>query len=290
MAVLLCLLSAVLPAFEAGGLRQGLIGFGLSASTAAAALAAWNLHRRDNLQPDPSPDLRIVEGVAVVLRDALSTLRGFSELLVAAPGKGRGGPDIGEACRFILEVSDDLTGFAANLQDFVRCEQGRMRLLEQQSDAAELVEAALGPCRRTAERADVVIIATLPEGVELRCDPARIRSAVANIVLWAAKTAPAGSVVTVRLLRLPGEALAVAVAGAAPFPGETAARALFEPQLDRHGLAGLALPIARRVALLHSGEVTVEGGADGGTIARLILPPSRVTWPDRAANRANRAA
>jgi signal transduction histidine kinase len=288
VAVLLCALTAALPFLEAGVLRQGLIGFGLSASAAAAAVAAWNLHKADAQEPQSTPAYRLLEGVSVVLRDALSALRGFSEFLVPGPGKPRDGPEVREACRFILEVSDDLTAFAANLQDYIRCEQGRMHLAEKRADAAELVEAALGPCRRMAERADIVIVATLPEGIDVSCDPVRIRSAVANIVLWMARAAPSGSVVAVSLLRLPGEALAVAVASAAPF-SSTAAEALSEPRLDLHGLAGLALPIARRLALLHSGDVTLEGGADGRTIARLTLPPNRVTWREGAANRAIRA-
>lgn len=287
-ALLLCLLSGVLPAFEAGGLSQGLIGFGLSASAAAAGVAAWTLQERHEAAANPL--LRLLEGVAWVLRDATSTIRGFSELLAAGAGKTRDGADMREACRFILDASEDLAAFAANLQDFARLEQGRMMLLEQQVDAAELVEAALGPFRRTAERADVVIIAEVLDGVELRCDPARMRGAVANLVSWSARAAPAGSKIRVALLRDPQDTLAILVTSASPFSGAVATGDPFEPPLEVHGPSGLALPIARRVALLHSGDVTVAGGANAGTTLRLTLPPGRVTWPDRAETQAPRAA
>jgi signal transduction histidine kinase len=165
-----------------------------------------------------------------------------------------------------------------------------MRLVEQQVDAAEIVEAALGLCRGTAERADVVIVATLLEGLELRCDASRIRSAIANIVAWAAGAAPAGSVIAIRLLRLPGEALAVVVTSMAPLPRPGVEGGVFEPRLARGGLNGLALPIARRMALLHSGDLTIDSDPGAGSTARLILPPHRVIWPERTESREARAA
>lgn len=277
-AILLCLLSAGLPALEAGEVRDGLVSLGLSASSAAAAVAAWHLHTRED-RPARQPALKLLEGASGVLRDALSNIRGFAELLA----RGDGRTDIRDACRFIIEGSEDVTGFIASLQDYVRCEEGRMILAEQQVDAAELVEAALSHCRRTAERADVVIIANLPEGVELNCDPARLRGAIANLVLWGARAAPKGSVVAVRLNRLPGEALAITVSGHLNI---AAVDRPFEPDLERLGLTGLALPIARRVALLHSGDVTLEQGAGSGASLRLSLPAGRVTWPAIPENRA----
>jgi signal transduction histidine kinase len=63
---------------------------------------------------------------------------------------------------------------------------------------------------------------------------------------------------------------------------------LFEPQLSLTGLRGFALPIARRVALLHAGEVTAASNPGEGTTARLTLPAARVAWPDQ--HRSARAA
>lgn len=291
-AAALCLLSAALPAYLAGDARSALTAFGLLSCASGAAFAAWSLCRKEHTVPaagDPN-GLRLLEGVAGALRDGLNTIRGFSELLVLSGGAARDGPEFRSACRFILENSADLTCFVANLQDFVRYEQGRLRLVEQQVDAAELIEAALGLCRGTAERADVVIVATLLEGLELRCDAFRVRGAVVNMVLWAAGSAPPGSKITVRFLRLPGGAVALAVNSLGQLPKTSQADCLFEPRLSLDGLNGLALPIARRVALLHSGDLTIDGGCGAGSTARFILPPHRVMWPERAETRENRAA
>jgi signal transduction histidine kinase len=62
---------------------------------------------------------------------------------------------------------------------------------------------------------------------------------------------------------------------------------VFEPfvQADdgmarRFNGAGLGLPIARRIARLHGGDVTLQSEVGAGTIASLVLPKSRIAWPE----------
>lgn len=188
-----------------------------------------------------------------------------------------------DACRFILETSGEAKGFLSDLQDYVRCEQGRMTLIEQQVDAAELVALALSQCEAVAERADVAFEVNVPEGVELRCDPHRLRGAIVNLCQWAARTAVKGSRLDVRLGRRPGDGMVIIVSGNLVM---AAADEAFAPDLARLGFTGLALPIARRVALLHSGDVTIASGAGTGAAVRLHLPAGRVTWPAAPGNRA----
>lgn len=291
-AVALCLLSSALPAYLAGDPWQALTGLGLLSGASAAGLAAWRLHYgvRPAQPVADRPELRLLETVAGVLRDGLIPIRGFSELLARGGPQERRGPQAMNASRFILDNSEDLSRFVANLQDFVRHEQGRVRLVEQHVDAAELIEAALGICRGTAERADVVLVARLLDGLELRCDAARIRQAIANMVLWAAGTAPAGSVVGVRLFEGEGNSLGISVTSTAELARESVAASAFDPHLPLEGLRGFALPVARRVALLHAGDLTIDSGPGAGTTACLILPPHRVIWPERAEACASRAA
>ena len=303
-AALLCLLSAAVPAWITGDARAALISLGLSTFALAAAVSAWALHGKENghsprlagLPAAPArregdaPGLRLVEGAAVALREPLDTIRGFSELLARCEAGPRGAAELRRSCEFILESSERLSEFVAQLHDFARYEQGRLRLSEQQVDAAELVEAALGDCRGMAEKADVVIVATLLEGVELRCDAARLRRSLASLVLWAAGTAPADGMIHVRLHRLADGGAAVDLASAARRAQACGPERLFEPQLALDGLNGMALPIARRVALLHSGELTIESDPGGGVTARLTLPAHRVVWPGQAKSCESRAA
>lgn len=282
--MLLALLAATLPAFLAGNTAAALLGAVLAACAIVMGLAAWRL--RQAPVDAGEPRLHLLESIAAALRDPTHTISGFAEILGTGRGKDPESAEFRNACRFIREASDDLSRFATSLQDFVRHEQGRATLSEQQVDAAELVAAALGPCRGPAERADVVIIATLIEGVELRCDPLRLRGAIANLVLWAAAASPARSVIAVTLVRCEDEGLAMTVNS----PAHLAPAGDEAPAIGRDGLNGLALPIARRVALLHAGAMTIDSDPITGCTVRLVLPRERVIWPGRAETRASRAA
>jgi signal transduction histidine kinase len=221
-----------------------------------------------------SPTHRLLEAVAVEIKGSAGTLKGFTEVL--APN------DDDEVRRQILDGSRSLLSFATQLHDFVRFERGRLRLTEQQVDAAELVEAALAACHGPTEESGTTIAADLLSGVELSCDAERIRQAIVSLVMWAVRSSAPGGIVDVTLVRLPDRALAIDIVSRTEATGAVQPRdRLFEPQLSLTGLRGFALPIARRVALLHAGEVTAASSPGEGTTARLTLPAARVAWPDQ---------
>lgn len=263
----------------------------LVAGCLGLAASGWYVHWRALAAPSPahplverrsplrnagqdSPAHRLLEAVAIEVKTSATTLKGFAEVLPAA------GDDV--ARRQVLETSQGLLAFARDLHDYIRFERGRLRLKEQQVDAGELVEAALACCRAPAEEAGTTIAATIPAGIELSCDAERIREALTSLVMWAVRGSAAGGLVDVRLLRLADQSLAIEITGSAEATGSGPPRdRLFEPQLSLTGLRGFALPIARRVALLHAGDVTAAASPGEGTLARLTLPAARVAWPDQ---------
>ena len=245
-------------------------------SLAAPSLAHPLVERRSPLRNagQDSPAHRLLEAVAVEVKSAAGTIRGFAEILPQGADDAPG--------RHLLEASRGLFGFASELHDYIRFERGRLRLKEQQVDAGELVEAALASCRASAEEAGTTIDAAIPAAVELSCDAERIRQAIASLVMWAVRASAPGGLVAVKLLRLPAQGLAIDIVSSAEAVGGGQPRdRLFEPQLSLTGLKGFALPIARRVALLHAGEVTAASSPGEGTRARLTLPAGRVAWPDQ---------
>ncbi|PZF78834.1 hypothetical protein DK847_03300 [Aestuariivirga litoralis] len=252
-------------------------------SLASSSPSHFTVERRSPLRNagQDSPSHRLLEAVAVEVRSSATMLNGFAEVLPAA------GDD--EARRQLVEGSRSLLAFAAQLHDFIRFERGRLRLKTDQVDAAELVEAALARCNGAAEAAGTSIDTRIPPGIELSCDAARIGQAVESLVTWALRSSAPGGLIDVSFARLADGGLAIDIASRAEAAGAAQPRdRLFEPQLSITGLKGFALPIARRVALLHAGEVTAVSNPGEGTRARLTLPAARVAWPDQ--HRTARAA
>jgi len=297
-AALCLLLGGAVAVYGAVDLLGGLLtALFLAASLGLAAsgwLAFWRagasprrthpmVERRSPLRNagQDSPAHRLLEAVAVEVKSSAVTLTGFAELLP--------GGETAEARGHLLSASHGLLAFAGQLHDYVRFERGRLRLKDQQVDAGELVEAALAACRASAETGGTTLAGNVFDGVELTCDAERLRQAIASLASWAVQCSTPGGMVEVSLVKLADGGLAIdiesrAEATGAPQPRER----LFEPQLAQTGLRGFALPLARRVALLHSGEVTAVSSPGEGTRARLTLPPARVAWP--AARRTARAA
>jgi signal transduction histidine kinase len=220
------------------------------------------------------------------LRTPLSSIIGFSQLLASSHADYLDDATKAEYFKTILESSSHLKSLIDNILDATRIEKGTMTLVEQEMDAAELVEIAVKLCRDTAEQADVVIVAEVTDGIEIKGDMTRLKQVLVNLIANAAKFSQAGDVVNVGLERTAGGGLAITVrdSGIGIRPDDL--KRVFEPfvQADegmsrRFGGVGLGLSIARKIARLHNGDVTIVSQTGCGTTASLLLPAQRVTWP-----------
>ncbi len=302
-----CLLTAAAAGHAVAG-PSGAAALAGLALTALVLLPSGFLlhHRRQPPQteaepPETSPgrsppiqetaSLELLERVASEVMAAAGTIKGFAQVLAPDPAAQAAGRERHAASGFMLANSRDLLAFASGLHDYVRFERGRLRLCEQQVAAAELIESALALCQDEAEARDLIIMARLVDGAEIRGDAERIRQAIAGLVHWALATAGPGGILDVTLGKLADGGLAVDIGGRTSVPGPLPGPAqLFEPRLETEGLRGFALPIAKRVALLHGGEVVLGSTAGHGASARLTLPSSRVMWLDAAETQNARAA
>ncbi|MFT3988154.1 ATP-binding protein [Aestuariivirga sp.] len=225
------------------------------------------------------------------LRTPLNAIVGFAELLISPHADA-----ITEAQRIdhlntILGSSKHLQSLISDILDATRIEKGTLQLVEQEADAAELVEIAAKMCRDAAEKTDTTIIARIVDGVEVKGDITRIKQILINLISNAVKFSPSGGFVNISLERTDTGGLAIAVRDEGVGIRKEDIDRIFEPfvQADaghsrRFGGIGLGLAIARRIAMLHGGTVTIESEYGVGTTARLVLPAWRITWHvDRAA-------
>jgi signal transduction histidine kinase len=227
----------------------------------------------------------------------LNAIVGFAELLGSPQSESLGDDSRAEHLRTILDSSRHLQSLISDILDASRIEKGTMTLAEQETDAAELVEVAVKMCRDAAERTDATVIARIVDGVELRCDITRVKQVLINLITNALKFSPAGGYVNVGFERLKSDGLAIYVRDSGVGIAKADQERIFEPYVQadegtarRFGGAGLGLAIARRIAMLHGGNVTIESEPGVGTTARLVLPPERIGWPEPETAAASRAA
>jgi PAS domain S-box-containing protein len=219
------------------------------------------------------------------LRTPIHSIVGFAELLskdrdVALSEKARR-----EFTSSILDQSRILQALINDMLDATRLERGTIKLMEQDMDAAEVVELAINACRVQAEQAGIDIIATLSNGVNISVDAIRLKQAISNTLSNAIKFSEEKGIVHVEMQKTAAGGLNIEVRDAGVGISMQNIEKLFEPfaQADdsltrRFNGLGLGLAIARKIMVLHEGELSLSSSQGAGTTATLSLPPTRVSW------------
>ena len=218
------------------------------------------------------------------LRTPLNAIVGFAELLASNQSEDLSSTKRADHLNIIIESSRHLQVMINDILDATRIERGTMQLVEQAADAGEMVEVAAKMCRDAAEKADVTIIARIVEGIELKGDITRIKQVLINLITNAVKFSPPGGLVQVSFERTESGGLAIAVRDDGAGIHQEDLKRIFEPFTQaeegtsrRFGGMGLGLSIARKIALLHGGNVTMESEYGVGSTARFILPAWRIS-------------
>jgi two-component system cell cycle sensor histidine kinase PleC len=220
------------------------------------------------------------------LRTPLNAIIGFSEAvadgIVRDPDKCRDyARDVRTAGRHLLQLINDLL-------DISKAEAGRFDLHEEVVDLITLVGTTANLLRQRAEAADLHLSIDHPADIKgplyVRADGVRLRQIIYNLVGNAIKFTPSGGRVSVTVARSSDAAdvdLVVRDTGVGIAPEDIPR--MMEPftQADSH-LAhrregtGLGLALARLLAELHGGNLTLHSTVGKGTRACVRLPAARV--------------
>ncbi len=219
------------------------------------------------------------------LRTPINAIVGFAELLRYEGEKPPSAGQHNEYCNTILDNARSLQSMINDLLDATRLESGALRLVDQDNDAAELVETIIRLHAHQAEQAEITILCKTTEGISLRGDVMRLKQVIANLIANAIKFSPRGGLVHVEMLRGIGDQLVLQIRDAGIGIPQHEVESVFETftQVEsgsarRFGGVGLGLAIARRVARLHGGDVTLDSVHGAGTTAHLTLPADRIKW------------
>jgi signal transduction histidine kinase len=217
------------------------------------------------------------------LRTPLNAIIGFSDMigreLIGPVGNARYvqyAVDINGSAQHLLSIINDIL-------DFSKIEAGEMQLQEDAVNISETIGFCLRLVQHRAAQGDIKLHSAVADGVPMiRADERKIKQALLNLLSNSVKFTPSGGSVSVAAAVKDG-ALAISVAdtgiGMAP---DQVAHAL-EPfgQVDNslarmHDGTGLGLPLARALAELHGGTLSVESEVGKGTTVTITLPQQRL--------------
>ncbi|MEO8580138.1 MAG: HAMP domain-containing sensor histidine kinase [Gemmatimonadales bacterium] len=254
------------------------LGRGLRVATAAA------MRDRAELERAVEARARLVRGITHDLKNPLTAIVGYTDLLKAGikgpltTEQGRSMDRIHASAMAMLKLIDDILGVS-------RAESGRLDIVPRKTPVGALVEEAVEEHEASAtasgHRLDCSVAPDLPE---ICTDPQRVTQVLGNLLSNAIKYTPEGGEIAVRasLKSKNGSGagdrwIAIEVVDSGPGIPADKAEAIFEEfsRLDEHrdkpGV-GLGLAIARRIARLLEGDVTVRSAGGRGSAFTLWLP------------------
>ncbi|MGE5127460.1 MAG: ATP-binding protein [Betaproteobacteria bacterium] len=205
----------------------------------------------------------LTTGIVHEVRNGLGTILGYARMIERADSA----QDPKAAAQAIREECETLETVVRRFADFVRLDELRLGPV----DLARLLARVAGRERRGHEAVDVQLTG-LDAPVEARADEELLERAVENVVRNAIAAAAAGGGHVTIGVRTAERLVEVTIEddgpGLAPdHPGEI--RPFYT---TRAGGLGLGLPLARKIMLLHGGDLELRRRPQGGALARLALP------------------
>lgn len=236
--------------------------------------------RRVELERAIESRARLIRGLSHDLKNPLGAIDGHAMMLadgIYGPLAGAQAESVGHIRRMVrtlLRLIDDLL-------ELSRVEAGQLAITPRETDLALLVREIAAEHAAAAEasghRFDVEPNGAVPP---VRTDPDRVRQIVGNLISNAVKYTPAGGRVVVHsTVRGDGHGrrwAVIEVRDSGPGIPVDKRETIFDEfsRLEPSSApgAGLGLAIARRLARLLGGNVTIENATEGGSAFLLWLP------------------
>jgi hypothetical protein len=227
--------------------------------------------------------LQFLTNISHELRTPLNAILGFSEVLengTAGPLQSRQAEYVG----LIRQSGDDLLHLIDEILDLARIDAGKLDLNEEVVEPRELVDSIIALVRDRAAAGLLKLALDVEEGMpRLTADRTRLTEILLNLLSNATKFTELGGAINVIVRRTEEGGAAFVVRD----NGSGMTEAEIEIALERFGpadggIAGphesssLGLPLARKLAELHGGSLTLQSEKGRGTTATVILPPSRL--------------
>jgi signal transduction histidine kinase len=221
------------------------------------------------------------------LRTPLNAVIGFAELIQRQVQGPIGSPkyldyvkDIYDSGRLLLSIINDIL-------DLSKIEAGKQELNRQVVAAIDICKACLRLVKDRADEAGLRIVLSVPEDIRLLdVDVRAVKQILLNLLTNALKFTPPGGQVTLFAEDDGGPETVLGVADTGIGIAADDLPRVLEPfgQIESifsrtRGGTGLGLPLAKMLAGLHGGRLSIDSKLGEGTVVRVWLPAA---LPDEA--------
>jgi PAS domain S-box-containing protein len=223
------------------------------------------------------------------LRTPLNGIIGFSEMIELAM-KGPLPPGYREYAKLIHQSGEHLCNVINDILDLAKVDAGKFELrCEPEVDPVRIAEVCATLMRGRAETGGVELAVRVGEPVPLLvADPTRLKQILLNLVSNAIRFTNPGGTVALAVHRGRHRDVIFEVRDTGCGMTAPEIEIALEPfgQVDadfdrRHGGTGLGLPLARRLAELHGGSLSVASVKGSGTTITVVLPAASQPARDR---------
>ncbi len=277
----LALLSIVLLSFLLATVRNGYLSFEREVS-----LRLRNAELLEVAQEANRAKANFLAQFSHELRTPLNAIIGFSETMNAQLLGPIDNERYREYVGWINESGVHLLDLINNILNSARFEADDGKLDQRPVDLGTLADGVVRMIDGTDDAAGVTLSNEIPEGTWLVVDPTKFKQILINLASNAVKFTDPGGTVAIRLVPAAdgGVTLEVADSGAGIAPEDI--ERVLEPFVrteaalaQRKQGAGLGLPIAKMLAQLHGGDLTIVSRPGEGTTVKVHLPAAVTKLP-----------
>ena len=218
------------------------------------------------------------------LRTPLNAVIGFSEILMRQLLGPIGSERYRNYAEDIHTSSSHLLAIITDILDLSKAEANQLSLDEEEVGLNEVMENALRMVRGDAARKGLKVSFQFPEiDAVVVADKRLLSQLIINLTSNAVKFTPDNGAVIVSVSIDAEEGILITVADNGIGIAKEDVPRVLEPfvqvesaQSREHGGTGLGLPLSKKIAELHEAAFTLESELGRGTIAKVLLPASRI--------------
>lgn len=205
-------------------------------------------------------------GMAHEIRNPLSSIRGFAELLKRdLPAED----DRKFHLEKIAEETDRLSLLVDELLDFARPSPTHAQILSLKT----LLSPALNALRQNLKDKEVKIVENLQADPSIKADRVKLTLAFTNLLNNAFEAVNPGGSVSLSVQEKPPSLVSIQIANTGSYISDEERTKIFQPfYTTKSKGVGLGLAIAQRVVSAHGGEIKVESNPENGTVFTIELP------------------